>query len=209
MVVKLVPLGVTWLSPLMIYITSYYGKNVFGGDQKNDLAKYEDGVKMGMYGLALFAGIQWLYSFVLPAIVKTIGVRASYLLSQLLATVCFVLFLFFDKNLPVVLVLTGLLAINFTTFNSIPFALIASDDSKEDAGLYMGVLNSASVVAQTITNLISGAIVLWKNEDVAWGIAFGGILSVIACLCVFLIRPPSTEKATNEERTALVSTQND
>ncbi len=43
----------------------------------------------------------------------------------------------------------------------------------------IGVLNSASVVAQTVTNLIAGAIVGWRGQNVAYGIAFGGILSFI------------------------------
>jgi hypothetical protein len=43
----------------------------------------------------------------------------------------------------------------------------------------LGVLNSASVVAQTITEQLSALILKYRNQNVAWGIAFGGVLSLI------------------------------
>jgi len=187
-------------SPFMIYITSYFGSNVYGGDSQskdpNLVANYEKGVKMGMYGLAIFAACQWMYSLVLPFIVRKFNVKASYFSSQLIATACYVLFLFF--NSPIVgLILMGALSLNFTTFNSVPFALVASVASKDDAGLYMGVLNSAAVVAQTVTNLIAGLIISREDENVAWAIAFGGCISLIACVLVFVL--PNITKTKEEE----------
>jgi len=190
-------------SPFMIYITQWFGVNVFHGDSAINDTKYQDGVRMGMYGLAIFAGVQWFYSFILPIIVEKLGVKFTYLFSQVLATAAFVLFLFFHR-VDVGFVLMGVTAINFTTFNSVPFALVANS-AKNDAGLYMGVLNSASVVAQTVTNLAAGAVVGWKGEDVSWGIAFGACLSVIACVLVFFVKVPSKTE-TVSETTALLST---
>ena len=52
---------------------------------------------MGMYGLAIFAAIQWIYSFLLAPQIRVIGVKATYLLSQLLASACYILFLFYHR----------------------------------------------------------------------------------------------------------------
>jgi len=187
-------------SPFMIYITNYFGSNVYGGNAQSTnpdlVALYEKGVKMGMYGLAIFAACQWVYSLILPFIVRKINVKATYFFSQLIATACYILFLFF--NTPAIgLILMSALSINFTTFNSVPFALVASVASKDDAGLYMGVLNSAAVVAQTVTNSIAGLIISREDENVAWAIAFGGCISLIACVLVFIL--PNITKTKEEE----------
>jgi len=189
-------------SPFMIYITSYFGVNVYGGDPQNNHSVYQNGVKTGMYALAIFAAIQWMYSLILPQMIKLIKVIPSYLISQLIATACYILFLFFNQ-IPIAIVLTSMLSINFTTFNSIPFAVVANAAGKKDAGLYMGVLNSASVVAQTVTNLIAGTIVGWKDQNVAWGIAFGGCISVLACFATFFIHAEEEKKI--EEKIPLMS----
>jgi hypothetical protein len=52
---------------------------------------------MAMYALAIFAGVQWIYSLILPPIIKATSPKIVYFFSQLIATACFVLFLFFHS----------------------------------------------------------------------------------------------------------------
>ncbi len=47
---------------------------------------------MGFYGLAIFSGVQWIYSFILPYVIGAIGVKMAYLFSQVIATVAYLLF---------------------------------------------------------------------------------------------------------------------
>ena len=62
----------------------------------------------------------------------------------------------------------------------------------DNAGLYMGVLNAASVVSQTVINLASGQIVKAKGDvDPAWGMGFGAIPSLLAAVLVWAIQLPS------------------
>jgi hypothetical protein len=61
-----------------------------------------------------------------------------------------------------------------------------------------GVLNSAGVVAQTVTNSVASPILSWKDQNVAWAIAFGGILAGVASLLVWFI-PTAGEKKAGEE----------
>ena len=84
-----------------------------------------------------------IYSLLLPPLIRLTNIHVCYFFSQLLATLCYVAFLFFDK--PVyAFILTALVGVNYTTFNSIPFALVTSAADPRDAGLFMGVLNSGS-----------------------------------------------------------------
>jgi hypothetical protein len=81
------------------------------------------------------------------------------------------------ETTTVAVLLTCVVGLNFTTFNSVPFALVTNMVATADAGMYMGVLNSAGVVAQTVTNSLASPILSWKDQNVAWAIAFGGILA--------------------------------
>lgn len=189
-------------APFMIYLTQYFAREVYPND-------YEYGVKMGMYALAGYAGVSLLYALLLPSVLRLVGVKVAYFLSQLLATACYLLFLFFPQP-PTAFLLTALLGINFTTFNSIPFALVTSIVDPKDAGLFMGVLNSASVVSQTLSNTLAGQIVAWKGESVGWGIAFGSLFSFIALILVFFLptqhSSSSPPKSLNNETDPLLNT---
>eukprot|EP01091_Cochliopodium_minus_P016725 TRINITY_DN6349_c0_g1_i1.p1 TRINITY_DN6349_c0_g1~~TRINITY_DN6349_c0_g1_i1.p1 ORF type:complete len:478 (-),score=90.73 TRINITY_DN6349_c0_g1_i1:14-1447(-) len=182
-------------SPFMIYLTQYFSSNVYAHQGANY------GVKMGMYALAGFAGVCTIYSLLLPPLIRLTNIHVCYFFSQLLATACYVMFLFFDT--PVMaFVLTSLVGINYTTFNSIPFALVTSAADPSDAGLFMGVLNSGSVVAQTVTNIIAGQIVAAKHQNVQWGIAFGSVFSVLAMIMVFFLPSQGTTMRTDLSETS-------
>lgn len=187
-------------SPFMIYITTFFGKNVEGGDPDHSKDVYQRGVKYGMYGTAGFALLSLLYSLVLPYLVNSRipGLRFTYFVTQCLQTACFLLFLWFDQ-LWVALLLTSLVGINFTAFNSIPYALFADLTAGKDAGMYMGVLNSASVVAQTVTNSLASPIITWQDQNVKYGIAFGGIFAGVAALLVWFLPVKQAEEARKRE----------
>ena len=173
------------------------------------------GTVMGFYSLAVFAGVQFLYSLVAPSIVKIIGLKWAYFIPQLIATVAYILAPFMaypGKHWPIPAIITvfALVGPNFMAFNSVPFALVSGITSGASGGLYMGVLNSASVVAQTATNSFASLILKAikplplnttpPTQNVAWGIAFGGIFSAIACIwCLIFIRDDMVKKTEDGE----------
>jgi len=184
-------------SPFMIYATTFFGRNVEGGDPDASPHKYQEGVKLGMYAQACFAGVSFVYSLMLPYLIRWTGVRITYFTAQALGATCFILFLFFDQ-LWVAFLLTAAVGVNFTAFNSVPFALLSQVTDPAEAGMFMGVLNSGSVVAQTVTNSAASPIINWKNQNVAWGIAFGGIFAGIASVLVWILPSPNKRKPSKE-----------
>jgi len=142
-------------------------------------------VKLGMYATACFAAVSFVYSMIMPYLLG-LGVRPVYFLTQVIQCACFIMFLFFDQ-VYVAFILTSLIGINFTAFNSIPFALMTNMVPSADVGMYMGVLNSASVVAQTVTNSLASPIVSWQDENVAWGIAWGGLWAGAGALLIWAL----------------------
>lgn len=177
-------------SPFMIYLTIYFGKNVI-----TDPNQYNHGVQIGFYALALNAAVSFFYSVSQTPLLKQIGIKPTYFVSQVIATICFTLMWILSIkgaiSIPVALILTALVAINFTAFNSIPFALLADSVASSEMGLYMGVLNSAATVSQVATNMLAGnVIVARENQNVAWALCFGAALSAVASMLVWIIKTP-------------------
>jgi len=194
-------------SPFMIYITNYFGYNVENAG--NDQELFQRGVQLGMYGLALFAGLSFLYSMIQTPLLKIIGIRPTFFISQVIATVCFGSLWFFSyKNMmtvPLALILTALVAINFTAFNSIPFALLADSVPNSKMGLYMGVLNSAATLSQVATNILAGKVVVEEaNQNVAWALCFGAGISAITCVLVWILKQPKPAEPELSERQPLI-----
>lgn len=211
-------------SPFMIYTTSFFSDNLYGGG-----ANVNKGITMGMYGLAIFSAAQWLFSLVLAPLTRLLPVQWVYFITQLIATVAYGSFYFIQSiedlttALAVTYVVMAVVAINFTTMNSVPFGLVRGITGTKNAGLYMGVLNAASVVAQTATNMLAGLVLSLTEKDVSYSsdsswslsssasessrptsiqnvtnaIIFGGALSVFAAICSLALRE---KKPTDEDR---------
>lgn len=186
-------------APMMVSLTTFFQNNLFKDDET-------EGLKMGLYASACFAAASFLYSLVLPLIIKGVGVKVAYLSSQVIATGCYVSLFFLDSfpaehRLVIAIVLASLVSFNYTSFNSIPFALMSDLVASEDAGLFMGVLNSASVVAQTASVYIAAGLIAAFDQNLAYGISWGAVPSVAACICVFFLE---TKKQNAMEGTPLL-----
>eukprot|EP01113_Clastostelium_recurvatum_P031099 TRINITY_DN3852_c0_g1_i1.p1 TRINITY_DN3852_c0_g1~~TRINITY_DN3852_c0_g1_i1.p1 ORF type:complete len:468 (-),score=116.96 TRINITY_DN3852_c0_g1_i1:2-1405(-) len=196
-------------TPYMFYITSYFAVNVFHGDSTatsgDAYDRYQHGVQWGMYASAIFSVVSFFFSLVLPTFLKKLGIKPVYSGAQAIAAVSFVLMAYLSISGKITLawavVLSAIVSINFTTFNAVPYALLAQAVTA-NAGLYMGVLNSASVVSQTVTGIIAGQIITARGGNLSWGIAFGGLLSLIAGVLAFVL--PTDKKAEPEEKEPLI-----
>eukprot|EP00026_Physarum_polycephalum_P006268 Phypoly_transcript_06310.p2 GENE.Phypoly_transcript_06310~~Phypoly_transcript_06310.p2 ORF type:complete len:223 (+),score=26.27 Phypoly_transcript_06310:1079-1747(+) len=191
-------------SPFMIYATIFFAQNVKHADAKTDPLGYQKGVQLGMYALAVFAGVSTIFSVVLGKWVNKIGIKVTYFSTQLVGTICYAglwlcainkVFNGSTEALIIAMALTGLVAVNFTSFNSIPYALLSDSVANTDVGLYMGVLNSAITISQVVTNTIAGQVIVKEaNQNVAWAIGFGAAVSVIACVLVPILKMPKYNK---------------
>jgi len=194
-------------SPFMIYVTTFYGDNVYPSD-------YNHGVQLGFYGMAINAAVSFSYSMIQTPLLGFIGIRPTFFLAQVIGTACLgALWALSWKGLltvPIALIVTALLAINFAAFNSIPFALLADAVPSAKIGLYMGVLNSASTLAQVFTNVVAGKLVSAKDENVAWAFCLGAGLSAFASILVWIVKVPTeiTEDKTDiSEKSPLLTIQ--
>lgn len=182
-------------SPLMFNLTNWFGQIVYGGDpDDDDDDTYDNGVKEGMYSLAVFSGVSFFYSLALPYIISFLGIKPSYFISQLVATIAYFLFFFwadyFDYQ-GIAFVLVAATALNFATFNSIPYAIVSDIVGGRDAGLYMGSLNAGAVVAQSVSGQIAAIVLIFG--DLSDAIAVGAIFGLMACIYVWWVIVPEPE----------------
>jgi len=176
-------------TPLLYYQSQFYSQVVF--------LNQSYGLKIGMYSLALFNTVLLAFSLTAAQLGKKIGIKTLYFITQVLATVCYILIPIIEK-IPLeykpyfALFVTTLVAFNFQAFNSIPFALVVEITGGVNSGLYMGVLNSAAVVAQTLTStIISFTIFAFFKDNWSLAIGCGAVTSLIACILVFTISTKS------------------
>jgi MFS family permease len=189
-------------SPLMVNLTLFFKNNVYRGDP-------DKGLQMGLYTSAIFAATSFVFSLISPYLITLVGAKITYGFTQIVATVCYVLLFFIDKfPEPVIsaIVLSSLVALNYTAFNSLPFVFLKDTVKEEEGGLYIGVLNSACVVAQTASLYIASGLVYWQHQNVAWGIAWGAVPSLVAFIVLFFVHTTKKKDVFSlEEESALVN----
>ncbi|KAJ5074697.1 sugar transporter [Anaeramoeba ignava] len=186
----------SWMAyfPFQVYMTDYMGKRIYGGDPnaddgtkaKND---YDQGVRKGAFTFAMMSIVTVVCSIhVIDKLIEWFGHKIVYFASQILAAICWILPLWVTSVSGTV-ALFSLVGINFTVFNAIPFSLLnLFSKKKEDEGLYVGVLNSFAVIAQTISNFVAGSFVLhFADGKLQWSIATGGFFSIITGFLVFIL----------------------
>ncbi|KAH3765613.1 transporter, major facilitator subfamily protein [Pelomyxa schiedti] len=174
-------------SPFLIYGTSFFGENIYGGGPSK-MQLFERGVRMGMYGFALLSAAQWLFSLIQPSIVAKLGPAIVYCSAQAFATLGFVLLavlpdIVWDLTLQLTFayIIATIFGINYAVMNSIPFATVKSlTEAQHSAGLIMGVLNAVCVLAQSLVNIVAGQIVHLLHEDLSYALLFGGLFSIAA-----------------------------
>jgi len=159
---------------------------------------FEEGKRVGAAAIAASSLVTAIFSSISTWLMNLIGLKVTYFAAQLIATGAY-LGLFFATTTAEVFIHFCLIGINFSLFNSVPFALVAEAVSEEDAGLYAGGMNIFCVAAQFISlavNSIVGAI--WPNnlEVVMLGCA---LLSLIATLLVPILKRGSRKAGTNLE----------
>lgn len=195
----------SWMAyfPFNIECTDFFASDVFKGINNPDDPKYEsylNGLSFGMIVLAVSNGLVLIYSPFQEALIKKIGLRISYALSQIIEAVCLIAVILLSilsehANKWILLGLLAPLGISATIFNSIPFAIVGLNVSQDQMGVYMGVLNMFGVVGQQISNfiLVSGVGKICEriNPELKSPIIGGGAFFAIvaAILCRFIIIP--------------------
>ncbi|KAK7080404.1 hypothetical protein SK128_024266 [Halocaridina rubra] len=112
-----------------LYFTDFVGEAVFGGDPlapdgtpKKDL--YEEGVRFGCWGMALYSLSCSVYSFVIEKLVKKFGARPVYVCGQLVYSVGMI-FMASLRHKAAVIIFSCCAGVMYSTLFTMPYLLVA------------------------------------------------------------------------------------
>ncbi|GAB0087876.1 proton-associated sugar transporter A-like [Sergentomyia squamirostris] len=191
-----------WMSDVCYscYFTDFVGEAVFRGDpssesQSEEYALYESGIRFGCWGLSIYALSCIIYSMILDYLMKILRLKIILIGGPSLFGLSMICLATWPTKLNVLL-LSISAGINFATFFTIPFVLLAqyhSQDSfksdKNDGdmkshrglGTDIAIINSSLFLAQIIVSLTIGSLVSWIGSTSAVVYA-AGVCSLCAAV---------------------------
>uniref|UniRef100_A0A182PFL3 Major facilitator superfamily (MFS) profile domain-containing protein n=1 Tax=Anopheles epiroticus TaxID=199890 RepID=A0A182PFL3_9DIPT len=184
-----------------LYFTDFVGAEVFGGDVSGapgspELALYEDGVRYGCWGMAVFAVCSASYSAVIERLVKKFGARPVYMGGLLLFSLGMLL-MGLVKEKFMIFISCPTVGIMYATMYSLPYLLVSQYHSKNSFevkdgkcvpnttkrgfGADVSMMSSMLFLAQLIISLAIGSIIDAVETNVVV-IFSASIFSLIAAL---------------------------
>ena len=196
---------------------NFMGKDIFNGDNSDptkpdQVKRYNDGVSWSMFCGAVRYGAQFLYGFVCTRISEIIGFKWASFMGYILMAIGLFLF-FFINNRYAYLFITILLGVGYGTCMSIPYAIasISATISKQDIGVYFGILIVFTVIGEQCSNLGigSGLGQIWPDNP-RMMIGISSVFGIIAALSSLWIIEPiiGTKLGNNESFTSLTAESN-
>jgi hypothetical protein len=177
------------LSPFQFYSTDYFGEAVYGGEPGSQ--RYDEGVRVGSLGFALFGAVTFAYSLVLPLLLRRAPLRWLWLGAQLIGSVALLIMLAPAAQVPAAsLTLAALVGLINASMGTISYALAGKFSGAEQSGLMIGVLNTLQVLAQLVANFLS-SLAASLTGNTAAGMATGGGFGLVASFVIafYLIVP--------------------
>uniref|UniRef100_A0A182QBB5 Major facilitator superfamily (MFS) profile domain-containing protein n=1 Tax=Anopheles farauti TaxID=69004 RepID=A0A182QBB5_9DIPT len=184
-----------------LYFTDFVGAEVFGGDVSAppgspELQLYEDGVRFGCWGMAVFAVCSASYSAIIEQLVKRFGARPVYMGGLLLFSLG-MLFMGIFKEKFMIFIACPTVGIMYATMYSLPYLLVSQYHSKNSFevkdgkcvpnttkrgfGADVSLMSSMLFLAQLIISLAIGSIIDAVESNVVV-IFSASIFSLVAAL---------------------------
>ncbi|XP_055372316.1 proton-associated sugar transporter A-like isoform X2 [Condylostylus longicornis] len=175
----------TWMSHLCycLYFTDFVGEAVFGGKPSEDLQSesnlvYEEGVRFGCWGLAIYAISCSIYSMCTETFIRIFSLKKFYIGGMITYTVGMLILAIWPSK-PGVLVLSTTAGIVYSTLFTVPYILVAKYHAsgcfqvkrgeniqiKQTRGLGtdVAIVSSMLFVAQLTISLSIGTLVSWLD----------------------------------------------
>eukprot|EP00762_Andalucia_godoyi_P003787 ANDGO_08559.mRNA.1 Sucrose transport protein SUC2 len=174
----------------LIYITTWVGTVVNDGDPQADhdsdsYKRYTEGVRMGSFGLAFYAGVSAITSPLVAWIAERFGNKVCWALGELALGALLLSTLFVTNTYGAVAVI-GLMGFPWSVTMTVPFALTAQIAPSAERGLYMGALNIFIVLPQCLMASLGPILVtLFGDKDSIRGaLVLGAIGAFVSLLFV-------------------------
>jgi maltose/moltooligosaccharide transporter len=144
----------TWFGlPLMWqYLSLSIARHCFNAPDATSPG-FEEGVKYGNLGLAIFNVACFSVSFLLVPLAKKTSNRVTHAICLVIAGIGFIS-MHFTNNIIMVMVCMALVGIGWASIMSMPYVILSTSVPQERMGVYMGIFNMFIVIPQ-IMNMVT------------------------------------------------------
>ncbi len=176
----------TWFSlPLMWqYLSLSIARHCFDAPSPN-FPGFEEGVRWGNMGLAVFNAVCFGFSFFLVALARKTSSKWAHAFSLSIAGAGFIL-MQFTNSLPMVMVCMGMVGMGWASIMSMPYVMLSNAVPQHRMGVYMGIFNMFIVLPQ-IASMVTIPFIynslLDGDPRKALGLAgMGLLLAAVSCV---------------------------
>ncbi|XP_062552076.1 proton-associated sugar transporter A [Armigeres subalbatus] len=171
-----------------LYFTDFVGEAVFGGNPKaldgtEDYINYEEGVRFGCWGMAMYSLSCACYSLIIEKLIQRFKARKVYV-GGLLFYCCGMTFMALAKHRAGVIIFSWTAGVMYSTLFTMPYLLVAHYHSEgvfevavegkekqeinvRGLGTDVAIVSSMVFLAQFILSICMGTIVSWSGTTTA------------------------------------------
>jgi maltose/moltooligosaccharide transporter len=151
-------------------------------------AVYNEGANWVGVLFAAYNGFAALAAFVIPLLVRWLGMPRTHLVNLWLGGAGLLSFLLIRDPAWLLLSMVGV-GFAWASILSLPYALLAGSVPSRKMGVYMGIFNFFIVIPQLVIASVLGVLLkdLFDGQPI-YALATGGVSFIIAGLCALRVR---------------------
>ncbi len=185
----------TWLGLfcMWLYFPVAVARNVFRAPDQTSVL-YAAGVEWAGICFAVYSGVCFGFSFLLPPIARVLGRRNTHSLCLLCGALALLSVIAISNKYLLLLTMVGV-GVAWASILSIPYAILAGSLPSEKVGTYMGIFNFFIVIPEILASLFFGWLMnhLLHNNRLAAVVAGGLFLLLASGLMRRVEDPPPTQ----------------
>ena len=194
----------TWfgLFCMWLYLGVAVARNIFQGVPGTPA--YEEGIAWGGICFAVYSGVCFLFSFVLPGAAARLGRARTHALCLLLGAAGLIWVPFIHDKYLLLLPMVGV-GIAWASILSIPYAILAGVLPQGKTGIYMGIFNFFIVIPEIVAALGFGKVMekvltsrsalvqILGGDNRLAAVALGGVSLAIAATLLGRVEDPEAK----------------
>ncbi|XP_062601174.1 solute carrier family 45 member 3-like isoform X1 [Saccostrea cucullata] len=184
-----------------LFFTDFVGQAVYEGNpnaEENSYlrARYDEGVRMGSWGLLFHCITSAVYAFFVENLVERVGIRRTYAAGMVTFTLCMAGMVVF-RNIYFVNTMAALTGFAYATLTTIPFIIVTKYHSEKEVYFrtengknnFRGIrtdiatLDSAYFLSQVILSGMMGYVVHMTGTVLSYMIT-AGIMGILSCFFI-------------------------
>ncbi|XP_048780513.1 solute carrier family 45 member 3-like isoform X2 [Ostrea edulis] len=184
-----------------LFFTDFVGQAVYEGNpnaEENSYlrARYDEGVRMGSWGLLFHCITSAVYAFFVENLVERIGIRRTYAAGMIMFTISMAGMVIY-RNIYFVNVMAAMTGFGYATLTTIPFILVTQYHAEKEIyfrtengknnfrgiGTDIATLDSAYFLSQVILSGMMGYVVHMTGTVLSYMIT-AGIMGILSCFFI-------------------------